>query len=72
MGNNWIKRHRHETDDRIRRDKIRYDKWKVEFRKRFPRDEDFHDHIRKKYNWPRFSKYQRNEISQGKLNDEEE
>tara|TARA_R100000988_G_C3983460_1_gene158295 strand:- start:496 stop:693 length:198 start_codon:yes stop_codon:yes gene_type:complete len=59
MGNSWNKRHEHESPDKIRRDKIRYDKWKADFKKRFPSDEDFRNHIRKKYRWPKYSKYQR-------------
>ena len=52
MGNSWNKRHEDETPERIRRDKIRYDKWKADFKKRFPKDEDFRNYIRKKYRWP--------------------
>jgi len=59
MGNSWNKRHEHESPDKIRRDKIRYDKWKADFKKRFPRDEDFRRYIRRKYRWPKYSKYQR-------------
>lgn len=59
MGNSWNKRHEDETPERIRRDKIRYEKWKAEFRKRFPKDEDFRRHIRKMYKWPKYNKYQR-------------
>ena len=66
-----MKRHGHETPERIRRDKARYEKWKIEFRKRFPKDVDFRDHIRKKYGWPEYNKYQRNEISMGKDEEEE-
>lgn len=68
----WMKRHGHESPDRIRRDKIRYEKWKLDFRRRFPKDEDFLDHIRKRHGWPKFSKYQLNKISMGGKKDEEE
>ncbi len=34
-------------------------KWKADFKKRFPKDEDFRNYIRKKYRWPKYSKYQR-------------
>ncbi len=68
----WMKRHGHESPDRIRRDKIRYEKWKLDFRGRFPKDEDFLDHIRERHGWPKFSKYQLNKISMGGKKDEEE
>ncbi len=65
MGNNWSKRHEHESPEFNRRSKERYKKWWREHRERFPTDEEYLDHIRKKMGWPKYNKYQRNVISMG-------
>tara|TARA_Y100000004_G_scaffold109195_1_gene122453 strand:+ start:449 stop:667 length:219 start_codon:yes stop_codon:yes gene_type:complete len=65
MGTSWTKRHRHETDEYQKAEKARYMKWKAEHKKKFPTSEEFLKHIREKYGWPKYNKYQRNAISQG-------
>ena len=69
MGSSWNKRHSHETDEYRKAEKARYLKWKAEHKRRFPTDEDLMNHIRAKYNWPKYNKYQRNVISQGEKNE---
>ena len=58
MGTSWIKRHSHEEPERIKAEKRRYEAWKKEHKRRFPTHEDLMNHIRAKYNWPKYSKYQ--------------
>ena len=65
MGTSWRKRHEHETPEYQRAEKDRYNKWKAEHKKKFPTEKTYLDHIRAKYGWPKYNKYQRNAISQG-------